>query len=67
MRDDSHHGAPWTLEEVAQLRKLAGEGLSAAAIAERMGRSRAGIVKKAVAERLSLDPAKHKPPSSGAC
>ena len=52
-------GSPWTPEDVAQLRRLAEGGLTAAAIAARMGRSREAIIKKAVAERLSLDPAKH--------
>ena len=52
-------GSPWTPQEVAQLRRLADEGLTATLIAERMGRTRAGIVKKAGAERLSLDPSKH--------
>lgn len=52
-------GSPWTPEDVAELRRLADEGLDAATIADRMGRTRAGIVKKAGVERLSLDPAKH--------
>lgn len=59
MSNDSRNGSPWAPEEIAQLRELADEGLTATAIAFKMGRTRAGIVKKAVAERLSLDPAKH--------
>ncbi len=59
MTNDSRSGLPWTPEEVVQLRRLADEGLTATAIAFKMGRTRAAIVKKAVAERLSLDPAKH--------
>jgi hypothetical protein len=53
-----HSGAPWTAEEIAQLHKLAREGLDASAIAIAMRRTRAGIVKKADSERLSLDPNK---------
>ena len=59
MSNDSRSGSPWTPEEVAQLRRFAVGGLNAAAIASRLGRTRGAIVKKAVAERLSLDPAKH--------
>ena len=59
MSNDDRIGSAWSPEEVLQLRRLADEGLTATAIAYRMGRTRAGIVKKAVAERLSLDPAKH--------
>lgn len=59
MSNDGRNGAPWTPQEVVQLRDLADQGLTATAIAFKMGRTRAAIVKKAVAERLSLDPAKH--------
>lgn len=51
--------SPWTPEEVAQLRRFADEGLTATGIAFNLERTRAAIVKKAVAERLSLDTAKH--------
>lgn len=51
-------GAPWTADDAEQLHKLAHDGMNAAAIAERMDRTRLGIVKKVVAERLSLDPTK---------
>jgi hypothetical protein len=61
METASQYGVPPTAEEVAELRRLADDGLSAAAIAERMGRTRAGIVKKAVSKRLSLDPRKRRP------
>jgi hypothetical protein len=60
MSNDSRNGSPWAPEEIAQLRKLADEGLNAAAIASKMWRTGAGTVKKAVAERLSLNPAKHR-------
>ena len=53
------NGSAWTPEEVVELRRLAHRGLTAMAIASRLERTRAAIVKKAVAERLSLDPAKH--------
>lgn len=59
MNHGSYGGSPWTPEEVAELRRLADGGLTATAIASRMERTRGAILKKALAERLSLNPAKH--------
>jgi hypothetical protein len=52
----SMNGAPWSPREVKRLRSLAANGLSAHAIADDLRRTYSGVVKKAVLERLSLDP-----------
>jgi hypothetical protein len=54
------NGQGWTAADVETLRQLAAEGLGAAAIADCMGRTRSGIVKKAGSEGLSLDPFKRR-------
>lgn len=53
-----YYGQGWTPAQVERLKGLAQQGLNSTAIARRMGRTRAGIVKKAVTEGLSLYPAK---------
>jgi hypothetical protein len=50
-----NNGAPWTEADVVRLHALAAEGHSVHAIAEALQRTYAGVVKRAVLERLSLD------------
>jgi hypothetical protein len=50
------YGRSWTAAEIDTLRSLAAGGMDAQGIAAKLGRSRSGVVAKAVRERISLDP-----------
>jgi hypothetical protein len=63
MKMPRNHGKGWTPQQVATLHRLASEGLSAAAIASRMGRTRAGVVKWQVLSTSRCTAAGAKQPS----
>jgi hypothetical protein len=49
-----NHRAPWTLEQLEELQKLADEGMPARAIARHMGRTEEAIVRMASQIRVAV-------------
>jgi DNA-binding NarL/FixJ family response regulator len=56
MSGPSNKGNPWTTEEIAKLRALAGQGLSTPEIARRMKRTESAIRTVAAKHGITLKP-----------